>query len=109
MMWGDIGYYAVGFGAVISCFGALNGWMILQGQVPYAASRDGLFPEIFSRTNSNGVPYMGIIISSLLITVLMLMNYTKGLVETFTFIILPSASLCGPDVCSRTSTAESTR
>jgi APA family basic amino acid/polyamine antiporter len=88
MMWGDIGYYAVGFGAVISCFGALNGWMILQGQVPYAASRDGLFPAIFNRTNSNGVPYMGIIISSILITVLMLMNYTRGLVETFTFIIL---------------------
>ncbi|RRJ83289.1 amino acid permease [Aestuariirhabdus litorea] len=88
LMWGDIGYYAVGLGAVISCFGALNGWMILQGQVPHAAARDGLFPEIFKRVNRNGVPYMGILISSVLITVLMVMNYTRGLVAAFTFIIL---------------------
>ncbi|WP_426414805.1 amino acid permease [Aestuariirhabdus sp. LZHN29] len=88
LMWGDVGYYVVGLGAVISCFGALNGWMILQGQVPYAAARDKLFPDIFNRVNSNGVPYMGILISSALITVLMMMNYTRGLVETFTFIIL---------------------
>ncbi|MCL6417423.1 amino acid permease [Aestuariirhabdus sp. Z084] len=88
LMWGDVGYYVIGLAAVISCFGALNGWMILQGQVPYAAARDGLFPEIFNKVNKNGVPYMGIIISSVLITILMMMNYTKGLVETFTFIIL---------------------
>jgi hypothetical protein len=35
---------------VISAFGALNGWILLQGQVPMAAARDRLFPAAFGRT-----------------------------------------------------------
>ncbi len=47
-MWGSWAGYAVALGAVVSCFGALNGWLLLQGQIPLAAARDGLFPR-FSR------------------------------------------------------------
>jgi APA family basic amino acid/polyamine antiporter len=80
--------YIVGIGAIISCFGALNGWILLQGQIPLAASIDGIFPKVFSKVSKNGTPVSGLIFSSLLITVLMALNYTKGLVELFTFIIL---------------------
>jgi APA family basic amino acid/polyamine antiporter len=80
--------YIVGIGAIISCFGALNGWILLQGQIPLAASIDGIFPKVFSRVSKNGTPISGLIFSSVLITILMALNYTKGLVELFTFIIL---------------------
>ena len=80
--------YIIGIGAIISCFGALNGWILLQGQIPLAASLDGIFPKIFSKVSKNGTPISGLIFSSILITILMALNYTKGLVELFTFIIL---------------------
>ena len=38
--------------------------------------------------SAKGTPATGLIISSILVTILMIMNYTKGLVEKFTFIIL---------------------
>ena len=90
-VWGSWAGYAVGAGAAISCFGALNGWILLQGQMPLAAARDGLFPKAFGRISPRGTPAVGIVMSSVLVTVLIGMNYTKGLVEQFNFIILLAA------------------
>jgi basic amino acid/polyamine antiporter, APA family len=89
-IWGSWAYYAVAFGAVVSSAGALNGWIMLQGQVPMAAAMDNLFPKEFARISNRGVPAFGIILSSLLITVLMILNYsgTKTLIDIFNFVIL---------------------
>jgi APA family basic amino acid/polyamine antiporter len=69
--------------AAISAYGALNGWILLQGELPSALARDGLFPR-------------------LLVSGLVLMNFHKGLVEVFTFMILLSttASLVAYLACS---------
>lgn len=88
LIWGDDARIWVALGAIVSTFGALNGWILLQGQVPLAASRDKMFPKIFKRENSKGIPVVGIVFSSILISGLMLMNFTKGLTDTFTFMIL---------------------
>jgi APA family basic amino acid/polyamine antiporter len=88
LIWGDQARYWVAAGALISTFGALNGWILLQGQMPMAAALDNLFPAIFKRENKRGTPSGGIIISSVLISALMMMNFTKGLTDTFTFMIL---------------------
>ena len=88
LIWGDSARYWVAAGAIVSTFGALNGWILLQGQMPLAASRDKLFPEIFKKENSKGTPAIGIVISSALISALMMMNFTKGLTDTFTFMVL---------------------
>jgi basic amino acid/polyamine antiporter, APA family len=75
--------------ALFSTFGALNGWILLQGRVPLAAAEDGLFPEQFAKVHGERrTPVFGLVVSSVLVTGLMLMNYTKGLVDAFTFIIL---------------------
>ncbi|HEX7744743.1 MAG TPA: amino acid permease [Micromonosporaceae bacterium] len=74
--------------AIISAFGCLNGWILLQGQVPLAAARDGLFPKAFAKTTRSGAPIVGLIVSSLLITGLTVMNYNASLVDQFTFVIL---------------------
>ncbi|WP_158888121.1 amino acid permease [Amycolatopsis anabasis] len=79
---------AVAAGAAIAAFGALNGWVLLQGQIPLAAARDGLFPKAFARTSRGGAPVFGLVASSVLVTVLMAMNYTASLVSQFTFVIL---------------------
>jgi APA family basic amino acid/polyamine antiporter len=67
--------------------GALNGWILLQGQIPAAAAKDNLFPKLFQKTNTNGSPILGIIFSSVLATLLMLSNYSKTLVEAFTYMM----------------------
>ena len=88
IIWGEGARKVVAIGAIVSTFGALNGWILLQGQMPMAASRDRLFPEIFKRENKKGIPWVGIVISRVLIWGLMMMNFTKGLTDTFTFMIL---------------------
>ena len=68
----------------------MNGYILIQGQIPFAIAKDKLFPPLFAKKNGNGVPAIGIIISSILVSVLMCMNYTKGLADQFKFLILLS-------------------
>ena len=88
IIWGSNARYWVSAGVAIAAFGALNGWILIQGQMPYAIAKDKLFPRVFGKLNRKGVPAIGIIISSILISLLMTMNYTKGLVEQFKFLIM---------------------
>ncbi len=71
--------YLVSAGVAIAAFGALNGWILIQGQIPYAVAKDKLFPPIFKKENRKGTPALGIVIGSILVSLLMMMNYTKGL------------------------------
>ncbi len=88
IIWGSNASYWVSAGVAIAAFGALNGWILIQGQVPFAIAKDKLFPAIFSKTNKKNVPVLGVVIGSVLISILMIMNYTKGLAEQFKFLIL---------------------
>ncbi|UCF18662.1 MAG: amino acid permease [Gemmatimonadota bacterium] len=87
-VWGYWGRYLLGAGATISCFGALNGWVLLSGQLPRAAALDGLLPSAFGRLSQRGTPVFGLVVSSAIASVLILMNFTRGLVGAFTFLIL---------------------
>jgi APA family basic amino acid/polyamine antiporter len=78
----------VAAGAAIACFGALNGWILISGQVPLAIAGDGLFPRIFGKVSTRRTPARGLVISSMLTTALIALNASRGLVELFTFIIL---------------------
>jgi basic amino acid/polyamine antiporter, APA family len=88
IIWGSSARYWVSAGIAVAAFGALNGWILIQGQMPYAIAKDRLFPPVFCRENKKGVPAKGMIISSIFVSLLMYMNYTRGLVEQFKFLIL---------------------
>lgn len=90
VIYGSSARYWVSAGIAIAAFGSLNGWTLLQGQVPFAIANDKLFPAIFTRQNKKGVPYVGILVSSVMVSIFMSMNYTKGLVEQFRFLLLLS-------------------
>lgn len=85
---GAPGAAVIAAGAALSCLGALNGWTLLVGQLPLAVARDGLFPQVFSRLSSRETPAAGLVIAGVLTTALVCLNYTRGLVELFTFFIL---------------------
>ena len=59
-----------------------------------AAARDSLFPAAFKKVSKKGIPIIGIIISSVLASMLVSMNYSKGLVQMFSFIIMLSTLTC---------------
>ncbi|NKJ19765.1 amino acid permease [Dyella sp. SG609] len=90
--WGPAAGWAMGLVATVSCLGALNGWVLLQGQTPYAAAQDGLFPAPFARTDARGTPWFGLLLSSVLASVLIAANGSKSLVALFTLSILLSTA-----------------
>ena len=80
--------YVVAAGACISTFGALNGWILIQGQILLAMAKDNAMPKIFGRLNRRNTPTFGIIITSSLITVLLLANQSKSFSNLYSFMVL---------------------
>ncbi|MEM6376699.1 MAG: amino acid permease [Bacteroidota bacterium] len=75
-------------GIAIATFGALNGWIFILGQIPLAIAEDKLFPKVFKNLNAQQAPAGGLIIGSLLVSGLLLLNYSESLVEQFKFMTL---------------------
>jgi APA family basic amino acid/polyamine antiporter len=75
--------------AMISTFGALNGWILIQGRVSLAAAQDGLFPRPFAQVSgTRKTPVVGLLVSSVLVSLLLGMNYQSSLADTFTKVII---------------------
>jgi APA family basic amino acid/polyamine antiporter len=82
---GDIMAVAV----IISGFGALTGWTMICAEMPLAAANDGLFPERFRRMSKRGVPAFGVVASTVLASVAMIINYLGSAGATvFTTLVL---------------------
>ena len=77
---------AVALFAAISAFGTLNGWVLVQAEMPAAMAKGGVFPAWFAAENAQGAPVRSHLVSSGLLTLVTLMNYQKGLGELFAFI-----------------------
>jgi APA family basic amino acid/polyamine antiporter len=86
--WGPAAAAAVSIFAATSALGALNGWILLQGELPRAMAADGLFFRAFGRTTARGTPVTGLLVTSGLVTVLVLLNVHRTLVGVFTFFVL---------------------
>ena len=76
--------------AVVVCIlGTIIGWLLSTARVGYAAGVDGVFPKFFGKvSNKTGTPVNSLIFGSILINVLLVMNFQKGMVDTFTFITI---------------------
>ncbi len=92
MLWGPAAGVGLAVVMAISCFGALNGWVMLSAQLPMAAARDGVFPAFFHRLDARGTPWVGVLVSSALASGLVAANYSRSLVQVFTFSILLSTA-----------------
>jgi APA family basic amino acid/polyamine antiporter len=91
-LWGPAAGVGIAIVAAVACFGALNGWVLLSAQVPFAAASDGLLPQRFTRLDKGGTPVFGVLVSSTLASFLVLSNYSHSLVQLFTFSILLSTA-----------------
>jgi APA family basic amino acid/polyamine antiporter len=88
IFWGDRAAGTLALFAFISGVGALNGWILVQGEIPRVLARDGVFPAVFARNSKYGTPGAALVITSALATPVVLMNYSDSMVKIFTFIIL---------------------
>jgi basic amino acid/polyamine antiporter, APA family len=93
---------AVALFAAISAFGTLNGFVLVQGEMPWAMAMGGVFPRWLARTSARGTPARAHIVSSLLLSAVMLSNFTRSMGDLFTFIALISiaAGLVAYFVCA---------
>ena len=74
--------------AAVSAIGALNGWTLIQGEMPLALARDGSFPAWFGKTSAAGIPVRAHLLSSSLVTILVLANYSRSMQGLFLFMAL---------------------
>jgi basic amino acid/polyamine antiporter, APA family len=86
--WGPAAARAVSFFAAVSALGALNGWVLMQGELPRAMAADGLFLPAFGKTSAGGTPVVGLVATSGIVTLLILLNVHRTLVGVFTFFVL---------------------
>lgn len=90
--WGEWARNVLALFAAISAFGALNGWILIQGELPYAMARDRVFPQWMGRLSANGIPVHAHLASSILLTAVVLLNVSRSTVELFTFLVLLATS-----------------
>jgi APA family basic amino acid/polyamine antiporter len=90
LLWGGWAGLLIASAAAISCFGALNGWILIAGQFPQAVAKDGLFPRLFARESARGTPAPALLITAVVCSLMVLANYSHGMVAMFTFIVLLS-------------------
>jgi basic amino acid/polyamine antiporter, APA family len=93
-LWGSGVGKVVAVFAAISGLGALNGWILMQGELPTAMAKNGVFPKIFARLSSRGTPGFALCFGSGLVTLLIAASYGNSMVRVFEFMILLSTTAC---------------
>jgi APA family basic amino acid/polyamine antiporter len=74
--------------AVISGLGALNGWTLIVTETSRAIAQDDLFPRPFAWADRNGTAWFGIVVGTVLPSLLMLWSYnTKAGLTVFTYLV----------------------
>ncbi|MES2290047.1 MAG: amino acid permease [Pseudomonadota bacterium] len=85
--WGRFAGLSVAAFASIAAIGCLNGWVLLQGELPLGMARSGLMPAFLAKTSDRDVPTAAILISSAFASFLVLSGAIPGLTGVLTFML----------------------
>jgi len=86
--WGSVAGWFVALCAVVSCFGCLNGWLFMSGELLASMTVAGALPHGFGQRNAAGAPAQSILIGSVVTTLLTMMAYTKVGAAAYNFAVL---------------------
>lgn len=78
--------------AAIAALGALNGFVLLQGEIPRDLAHRGLLPSLFRRDNRYASPWITQMISSAGASFIVYANYSRGLADLFSFMVKVTTS-----------------
>ncbi|MDA9763024.1 amino acid permease [Gammaproteobacteria bacterium] len=87
---GFSGGVIIAFGALISTLGSLNANTLTAGNITFAAARDKLLPSKFLTLSDAGTPIFSFILAGSFVSFLLMLNYTKGLIDAFIFFAMLS-------------------
>ena len=80
----------ISIGALISTLGSLNANTLTAGNISLAAARDGLLPARFMSLTKTGTPIFTYLLTGIFVSILLILNYTKGIVNAFVFMAMLS-------------------
>lgn len=83
----------IALGALIATAGTLNGLIFSCGQMPMAVAQDKLAPRWLAAVSKGGTPHNAVIASSTLASILLLLNYSRGFIGAFTFLLMMATAL----------------
>ncbi|HVV34438.1 MAG TPA: amino acid permease [Vitreimonas sp.] len=83
----------IALGALIATAGTLNGVIFASGQMPMAVAEDGRAPAWLAKLNKGGAPYLSLLLSSGLGALLLVLNYSRGLIGAYTFLLMMATAL----------------
>lgn len=83
----------IGLFAAISAIGCLNGWTLIQGEMPLEMATRGMLPTWFAKTGRNGISVRGLLVSALLCSILVISNSNRSMAGLFSFILLLATSV----------------
>jgi APA family basic amino acid/polyamine antiporter len=94
--------YVVAAAVVISGIGALNGWTLICAEMPLAAAKDGLFPRRFAELSHRQVPAFGIVSSTVLASIAVVISYlgTNGATVFTTLVLMTGITAAIPYAAS---------
>jgi APA family basic amino acid/polyamine antiporter len=76
--------------AVVSCVGALNGFLLVGGELPATMARAGTLPAWFAGTNTRGVPVNALWSGAAVSGLFVLLALSRGGVAAYEFVALVS-------------------
>ena len=87
---GATGGTLITIGALVSTLGSLNANTLTAGNLSLAAARDGFLPRKFISLTEAGTPIYTYLLTGIFVSVLLLLNYTKGIINAFVFLAMLS-------------------
>ncbi|HMO76659.1 MAG TPA: amino acid permease [Sphingopyxis sp.] len=78
--------------AAVAALGALNGFVLLAGELPRDLAHRGLLAPVFGTENRQGAPTWSLLLSAVLATLIVYANYERGLAGLFNFMMLVTTS-----------------
>jgi len=87
---GPLGAGFIAIAALISMISSINANIFIVGIMPDALAKDKLMPRFFSAKNKAGIPIKTVILSGFLASMLVVMNFSEGLLSAFKTLIMLS-------------------
>jgi APA family basic amino acid/polyamine antiporter len=92
VFWGRGPAMLVALFAAVSAIGAVNGYILLLGEIPRGMAASGDLPRWLAATDARGTPYASLLVSGAIVSGLTLANYDRTMAGLFAFLALVSTA-----------------
>ncbi len=73
--WGEI---LMNIGVLLSVLSSWLVWMLMLGEMPLAAAKNGTFPRVFLKENKSGAPVPALLATTIITQVILILSYFAG-------------------------------